>query len=436
VLADPALDTLRQWLAEEPAVLVTVKSTQGSVPREAGTWMAVFAGRVLGTVGGGHLEHESIALARAALGGAALDAERRFALGPSLGQCCGGVMHLGFERIEPAAVDAVCARLAAEHDARRMPVALFGGGHVGRAIVRALAPLPVRVQWIDSRDEIFPPDLPPQVTPEHSAPVEAAVGELAPGSRVLIMSFSHAEDLEIVAACLKRLRERDDLPFVGLIGSQSKWASFRHRLEARGFAPHEIARISCPIGVAGVVGKEPEVIAAAVAAQLMQLRAPAAAQPIRLRAHEPGDMGWVVQCEARLYATEFGYDATFEALVAEIVARFVRRFNAERERCWIAEQDGRPVGAAFVVRKSARVAQLRLLHVEPGARGQGVGARLVDECIGFARQHGYRTLMLWTQSHLDVARRLYQSRGFVLTSEEPHHSFGKSLTAQVWTLGL
>ncbi|HET9975955.1 MAG TPA: xanthine dehydrogenase accessory protein XdhC [Burkholderiaceae bacterium] len=265
---DPALDALADWLAGEPAVLVSVRATQGSAPREAGTWMAVFAERVLGSVGGGHLEHEAIALARAALGGAPLAAERRFALGPALGQCCGGVMHLGFERVAPAAAEAVVARLRAELDARRMPVAVFGGGHVGRAIVRALLPLPVRVHWIDSRDEVFPGDLPPQVQTEHSAPVEAAVRDLAAGSRVLIMSFSHAEDLEIVAACIRR----DDLPFIGLIGSRSKWAAFRHRLEARGFAAAAIARVTCPIGVAGVVGKEPEVIAAAVAAQLMQHR--------------------------------------------------------------------------------------------------------------------------------------------------------------------
>jgi xanthine dehydrogenase accessory factor len=255
-------------------VLVSVRATQGSAPREAGTWMAVFATRVLGTVGGGHLEHEAIAMARAALGRSEpLAPERRFALGPSLGQCCGGVMHLAFERIEPSAASALRDRLRAGEDARRMPVALFGGGHVGRAIVRALAPLPVCVQWIDSRDEIFPTGLPPHVRAEHSAPVEAAVRDLASGSRVLVMSFSHAEDLEVVAACLKRLRERDrDLPFIGLIGSKSKWGTFRHRLEARGFTAAEVAQVSCPIGVPGVVGKEPEVIAAAVAAQLMQQR--------------------------------------------------------------------------------------------------------------------------------------------------------------------
>jgi xanthine dehydrogenase accessory factor len=249
--------------------MVSVRATQGSAPREAGTWMAVFGARVLGTVGGGHLEHEAIALARSALAGGALPPERRFALGPSLGQCCGGVMHLGFERVAPAGAAALVLRLRSEQDRRRMPVALFGGGHVGRAIVRALEPLPARVHWIDSRDEIFPEGLPPHVVAEHSAPVEAAVRDIASGSRVLIMSFSHAEDLEIVAACLKR----EDLPFIGLIGSKSKWGTFRHRLEARGFSAEVIARVTCPIGVPGVVGKEPEVIAAAVAAQLMQLRA-------------------------------------------------------------------------------------------------------------------------------------------------------------------
>jgi xanthine dehydrogenase accessory factor len=269
---DPTLDTLRAWLARRDGALVTVRTTRGSVPREAGTWMAVWPERVLGTIGGGHIEFDAIAHARALLAGTVGEGERRFALGPSLGQCCGGVVHLGFERVAADRADALVARLAGELDARRLPVALFGGGHVGRAIVRALIPLPVRVHWVDSRDEVFPDALPPHVRTEHSAPVEAAVRDLASASRVLVMSFSHAEDLEIVAACLKRLRERDDLPFVGLIGSKSKWAAFGHRLEARGFAPAEIARVTCPIGVAGVVGKEPEVIAAAVAAQLMQHR--------------------------------------------------------------------------------------------------------------------------------------------------------------------
>ena len=266
------IDTFAERLSSQPAVLVRVASTQGSVPREAGAWMGVFADGVVGTVGGGHLEFEAIAHARRGLAGEAIDDHRRFALGASLGQCCGGVVHLAFEPAGRAEAAALRQRLEAQDDARRLPVALFGGGHVGRAIVQALTPLPVRVRWIDSRDEIFPAGLPRWVQTEHSAPVQAALADLDAQSRVLIMSFSHAEDLDILAACLQRQRERGDLPFVGLIGSKSKWASFRHRLEARGYGEGDFSHVTCPIGVAGVVGKEPEVIAAAVAAQLMQGR--------------------------------------------------------------------------------------------------------------------------------------------------------------------
>jgi len=265
-------------LVDERAVLVSVRQVEGSGPREVGAWMAVFADGLLGTIGGGQIEHEAAAHARRLLGGGGGgETLRRFALGPSLGQCCGGVVHLGFERV--AAEDR--AALAEGFDAAvraRMPVALFGGGHVGRAIVDVLATLPVRVHWLDSRDEdVFPAGLPPTVQAEHSDPVQAAVPTLEAGSHVLIMSFSHAEDLDIVAACLKRQRERADLPFIGLIGSKTKWATFRHRLEARGFSAAELAHITCPIGVPGVVGKEPQVIAVAVAAQLMQQRRPPAA---------------------------------------------------------------------------------------------------------------------------------------------------------------
>jgi xanthine dehydrogenase accessory factor len=126
------------------------------------------------------------------------------------------------------------------------------------------------VTWIDSREGIFPAETPLNVRCEHSDPVQAAVRDLAPGSRVLIMSFSHAEDLDVVAACLKRLRASADLPYVGLIGSKTKWATFRHRLQERGFTEDELARVTCPIGVPGIRGKEPEVIAVAVAAQLLQ----------------------------------------------------------------------------------------------------------------------------------------------------------------------
>ena len=259
------IDSALQALAQGPAVRVCVSATQGSVPREQGTCMLVSAQGQWGTIGGGHLEYAAIAHARALLAeGRAQDAQRHV-LGPSLGQCCGGVVHLAYTRVQ--AEDSLALRTALEGP--RWPVALFGGGHVGHALVQALMPLPFAVRWVDSRDEIFPVQLPAWVQAEHSDPVQAAVAELAPGSRVLIMSFSHAEDLDIVIACLRRLRERNDLPFVGLIGSKTKWASFRHRLEERGFAADEIARITCPIGLPGIRGKAPAVIAASVVAQLL-----------------------------------------------------------------------------------------------------------------------------------------------------------------------
>jgi xanthine dehydrogenase accessory factor len=264
------LDQLLARLALAPGVLVQVAQAQGSVPREAGTWMGVFADATVGTIGGGHLEYDAIARARAMLGGdASTDAGAlvRVALGPSLGQCCGGVVQLRFEPIQAGDAVALAQRLGSQ---QLTPVALFGGGHVGHALVKVLAPLPFSLSWIDSRDGIFPDSVPPRVNCEHSDPVQAAVPGLAPQSLVLIMSFSHAEDLDVLAACLKRQREQGDLPYIGLIGSKTKWAAFRHRLEARGFTPEELAHVTCPIGVPGIHGKEPEVIAVAVAAQLLQ----------------------------------------------------------------------------------------------------------------------------------------------------------------------
>ncbi len=232
--------------------------------------MAVFAQDVVGTIGGGHLEFQAIDEARGRLAGAAGDPVRQYALGPSLGQCCGGVVRLRFERVGAADIPALEKRL----EPQLSPVALFGGGHVGKALVNVLSALPFAVAWIDSRDEIFPAQLAANVTCEHSDPVHAAVADLAAGSRVLIMSFSHAEDLDVVAACLRRLRERDDLPYIGLIGSKTKWATFRHRLQERGFTEPELAQVTCPIGLPGITGKEPEVIAVSVAAQILQLAPP------------------------------------------------------------------------------------------------------------------------------------------------------------------
>ena len=155
-----------------------------------------------------------------------------------------------------------------------------------------------------------------------------------------------------------------------------------------------------------------------------------------IRAPQPGDLGWVVHRHGALYAREYGYDAEFEGLVAEIVARFVRRYDARRERCWIAERDGEPVGCVFLVKKSGTVAQLRLLLVEPAARGTGLGTRLVAECVRFARHAGYRKLVLWTQSELGAARRVYEAAGFRVTRTERHRSFGKALVAEIWELVL
>jgi xanthine dehydrogenase accessory factor len=229
--------------------------------------MAVWVDSVLGTVGGGRLELDALAHARALLQQGHGDEVLRYALGPSLGQCCGGEIHLRYEVVGAHDIP----RLDTELTGLVVPVALFGGGHVGRALVQVMAELPFSVRWIDSRDEIFPPDVPNNVQCEHSDPVQAAVADLPADSRVLIMSFSHAEDLDIVSACLTRQRDHGDLPYVGLIGSKTKWASFRQRLEARGFGEAEMAHITCPIGVPGIADKRPEVIAVGVAAQLLQV---------------------------------------------------------------------------------------------------------------------------------------------------------------------
>jgi DNA-binding MarR family transcriptional regulator/GNAT superfamily N-acetyltransferase len=158
--------------------------------------------------------------------------------------------------------------------------------------------------------------------------------------------------------------------------------------------------------------------------------------PYLLRAHQPGDMGWVIHRHGALYAEEYGFDEHFEALVAQIAARFIQRFDAARERCWIAEKDGAMVGSVFLVKRTDRVAQLRLLLVEPPARGLGIGGRLVAECIRFARQAGYRTITLWTQSTLDAARHIYRKAGFRVVKRERHESFGHKLVGETWELKL
>jgi DNA-binding MarR family transcriptional regulator/GNAT superfamily N-acetyltransferase len=167
------------------------------------------------------------------------------------------------------------------------------------------------------------------------------------------------------------------------------------------------------------------------------LGSPSTSVPYNLRAHHPGDMGWVVQRHGELYWKEYHYDERFEALVAEIVAEFIQNFDSKRERCWIAEKDGENVGCIFLVRKSTTVAKLRLLLVEPSARGLGIGKRLVEECVRFARHAGYKKIMLWTQSELAAARGIYKSAGFQLVAEDRHDSWSrKNLIAETWQLKL
>lgn len=258
--------TAREWVARgDAAVVVEVLATQGSAPREAGTRMIVSDTACAGTIGGGHLELDAIRIARESLRTPAIEPfEKRYALGPTLGQCCGGAVTLGFAPLD-------------DHALTRWPqppvrfhLQLYGAGHVGRAIVRLLATLPCQVQWIDEREEEFPaqwpPGWPPQVERVCVDAVEAEVAGAPPGACYLVMTHQHDLDLRLAEAILRR----GDFGFFGLIGSKTKRARFIHRLQARGVPQAAIDRMTCPIGVAGIVGKEPEVIAVAVVAQLLQ----------------------------------------------------------------------------------------------------------------------------------------------------------------------
>ncbi len=251
-----------RWLVERrPSVVVEVMSHRGSVPRESGTRMLVAADAVLGTIGGGHLELQAIQQARAVMLTNEV-MERHIALGPTLGQCCGGALTLLFTPL------AIADPAEWSEPAPRFALQLYGAGHVGRAIVKLLAGIPCRVSWIDERDDEFPRDpLPPHIDKLCVEPVQAEVDQAAPGACFLVLTHSHDLDLAITEAILKR----GDFAFAGLIGSKTKLARFRHRFEARGIPQAAIERLTCPIGLPGIEGKEPEVIAVAVVAQLLAL---------------------------------------------------------------------------------------------------------------------------------------------------------------------
>ena len=259
--------TAARWLdASRPAVLVEVTASKGSVPREAGTRMLVSAAEVAGTIGGGHLELKAIAAAREMLaaGTGTTPREQHYALGPALGQCCGGAVTLRWAHVS-------AADLADwPEPAPRFHLQLYGAGHVGRAIAALLAGIPCRVQWIDEREDQFPPRAsPPHIERICVEPVEAEVAVAPPGAYVLVLTHSHDLDLAITEAVLRR----GDFGYLGLIGSQTKRARFLRRFETRGIAPEALARLHCPIGRPGIRGKEPEVLAVSVVASLLLLGA-------------------------------------------------------------------------------------------------------------------------------------------------------------------
>ncbi len=261
-MAPALIDTARRWRdAGRPAVVVQVLRARGSVPREAGTRMLVAADEVLGSIGGGHLELSAIADARAWLARGGAPFEQHVALGPALGQCCGGTLDL---RFAPLAEDDPAGWPL---PAPRFTLQLYGAGHVGRAIVRLLAGIDCRVQWIDERESEFPAEaLPLHIERVCVEPVQAEVALAPPGAFYLVLTHSHDLDLALTQAILRR----GDFGWFGLIGSKTKRARFEHRLRERGFADNWIERIVCPIGLPGITGKEPEVIAVSVVAQLLQ----------------------------------------------------------------------------------------------------------------------------------------------------------------------
>lgn len=258
-VADDWLSALQALRARgEPCVLVTLAAVAGSTPREHGTKMVVTREAITGSIGGGHLEHRATEHARQMLvAGAGAPRLETFNLGPHLGQCCGGKVSVLFEPFAPA----------------DFAIAIFGAGHVGKALVGVLAGLPARILWIDARAEQFPAEIPPGVERIVTDAAEDEVKDLPPGSFTLIMTHSHDLDLMLC----ERLLKRGDCRYVGLIGSATKWKRFETRLLHKGFPPEQVRSIRCPIGIDGIAGKHPREIAIAVAAELLLLRGKTAA---------------------------------------------------------------------------------------------------------------------------------------------------------------
>ncbi len=243
-----------------PAVLVLVDSIRGSTPREVGARMIVTADNMIGSIGGGNLEYQSIAIAREQLRLGTMEEFRRFPLGAGLGQCCGGVVNLMFERLDE---NSNWQQLMSNEPLT--PLILFGAGHVGRAVVRAFEGLPFSIRWIDTRDDIFPQDLHEDIETIVTDTPESEVDLAPPDSYFLVMTHDHQLDLALSEQILKR----DDFSYFGLIGSQSKRRSFERRMKQRGMPESRLLAMTCPIGIDGISGKQPQQIAISVVAQIL-----------------------------------------------------------------------------------------------------------------------------------------------------------------------
>ncbi|WP_064742140.1 xanthine dehydrogenase accessory protein XdhC [Inquilinus limosus] len=271
----PLAPTLRLWLGDgEPTVLVTLAEARGSTPREAGVHMLVTAGASRGTIGGGRMEWDAIAAARALI--IAKERSRRveIPLGPAIGQCCGGFVAIDLELADGA----ILARIEAEeaNEAATCPsVLIFGAGHVGKALVRALAPLPLKIQWIDGRADEFPAEIPETITRRLTPTPTDVIAEAPPGAAYLVMTHSHAMDFDVTEAALRR----GDAAYVGLIGSATKRERFERWFRARGNDPRRAGFLTCPIGAGLGRDKRPSVIAAMVAAELLVAFAKAKDRP-------------------------------------------------------------------------------------------------------------------------------------------------------------